>query len=96
MAELWTGKDFKEGASVVEIREGLNHLVRGLRRLAAEVRPDLPRAEATKLLDVIDKQIEYYNANLTALNEQEVRNMLVERAAVIAELREFDDDNQGQ
>lgn len=92
MAKLWTGKERKEGATVVEIQDGLAHLVSALHGLASQIRPDMATADAAKLLDTIDHHIEAYNANAAALNEHEIRGMLTERAAIIAGLSKVEKD----
>ena len=96
MASLWTGKEHKEGATVIEIQDGLTHLVGALQVLASRIRPDLAVEDATKLLEEIDQHIEVYNANAAALNEHEVRVMLTERAAIIAGLKKVEQGAQGQ
>lgn len=93
MGKLWTGKEFKEGASLVEVQEGLKHLKSVLVNLGSQIRPDLPIAEADKLLATIDQRFDNYNANVAAINEHEVRKLLVERAAIIAGIKANDDDD---
>lgn len=92
MGKLWTGSEFKENASPAEVQAGLDHLVRVLRNLRQQVRPDLPLADADALLKKIDHHVDLYNANAAVLNEYEVRVALEERAEIIDALPDFNDD----
>lgn len=83
MGNLWTGTEFKENPSAVEVQAGLDHLVLAMRDLRQKVRPDLPLADADALLKKIDQHVDYYNANVAALNEYELRVALEERAEII-------------
>jgi len=96
MAEFWTGKEYKEAASVGEIKAGLNHLISVLQGLANENRPDLSDAEAKKLLSKIDEHFAVYNTNAAALDGHHVRIDLADRVAIIAGLKVLSDHNQGQ
>ncbi len=97
MGKLWTGKEFKDGASLVEVQEGLKHLKSVLINLGSQIRPDLTTAEAEKLLATIDQRFDNFNANVAAINEHKLREMLVERAAIIAGITDADDgETQGQ
>lgn len=92
MGELWTGTEFRENPSPTEVQAGLDHLVRVLRNLRQQVRPDLPLADADALLKKIDQHVNYYNANAAALNEYEVRAALEERAEIIDALSDSNKD----
>lgn len=92
MGKLWTGTEFKENASTVEVQAGLDHLVRVLRNLRQQVRPDLSLADADALRKKIDQHFEYYNANAAFINEYEVRMALDERAEIIDALPDFNTD----
>lgn len=91
MNKLWTGKEFKDDASLVEVQDGLNHLKRLLINLGSQIRQDMPTAEAEKLVATIDQHFDHYNANAGALNEHKLREMLAERAAIIAGIKNADD-----
>lgn len=88
MGKLWTGSEFEKRASPAEVQAGLDHLVRVLRNLRQQVRPDLPLADADALLKKIDQHVDLYNANAAVLNEYEVRMALEERAEIIDALPE--------
>lgn len=88
MTKLWTGTEFKENATLLEIKAGLSHVTDALRGFRQQIRPDLPGAEASALLEKIDKYIGVYNLNAAALNQHETEAALAERASIIDGLSE--------